>query len=229
MREIERAVSSLGATGIQVFTSVRGIALDDPRFQPLFATMAELDLPIWLHPIRPASVADYADEQRSRYDIWWAFGWPYETSVAMARLVFSGLFDRHPDLKIITHHCGAMIPFCEGRIGGGLDQLGTRSDDAQDLAAKERLSGRPVDHFRRFYGDTALFGAPGGLECGVRFFGAERVLFGTDMPFDSGGGAGFVDTIAAIEQGRFTETERQLIFEGNARRMLRLHEGATTS
>ncbi|MBI2755877.1 MAG: amidohydrolase [Chloroflexi bacterium] len=220
--EIERAVGTLGATGVQVFTSVRGKPLDAPEFQPLFDRMAALDLPIWLHPTRPASVADYPGEPRSRYDIWWAFGWPYETSAAMARLVFSGLFERHADLKIITHHCGAMIPFCEGRIGGGLDQLGLRGEDAEDRAAKARINGRPIDHFRRFYGDTALFGATGGVECGVRFFGAERVLFGTDMPFDAGGGSGFIETIASIERARFTAAERHLIFEGNARRLLRL-------
>jgi uncharacterized protein len=185
--------------------------------------MAALDLPIWIHPARGATFADYPGEPRSKYDIWWAFGWPYETSAAMARLVFSGLFDRHPNLKIITHHCGAMIPFCEGRIGGGLDQLGKRSDDPDDLAAQSRLQRRPIDYFRMFYGDTALFGSTAGLECGVAFFGAERVLFGTDMPFDPEGGPGFVrDTIASIERMRISDQERRLIYEGNARRLLRL-------
>ena len=92
-----------------------------------------------MHPARPATFADYAGETRSKYDLWWAFGWPYETSVAMGRLVFSGLFDRHPGLVIITHHLGAMIPFCEGRIGGGLDQLGARSDDPEDGGALGRF------------------------------------------------------------------------------------------
>jgi predicted TIM-barrel fold metal-dependent hydrolase len=67
-------------------------------------------LPIWLHPARGANFPDYLSEDRSLYEIWWTFGWPYETSVAMARMVFEGLFDKHPNLKIITHHMGAMIP-----------------------------------------------------------------------------------------------------------------------
>jgi aminocarboxymuconate-semialdehyde decarboxylase len=223
LREIDRAVTTLGATGVQMFSNVNGRALDGPEFAPLFARMAELGLPIWLHPARPANVADYAGEPRSKYDIWWAFGWPYETTAAMARLVFTGLFDRHPDIRIITHHLGAMIPYFEGRLGGGLDQLGTRTDDPEDGAALARLPRRPLDYFHLFYGDTALFGAWRAMECGIAFFGADRVLFGTDMPFDPERGPGFVrDTIAAMERIDVTADERRLIYEGNARRLLRL-------
>ena len=120
--------------------------------------MAQHRLPIWMHPARPASFPDYQGETRSKFDIWWAFGWPYETTAAMARLVFDGLFERHPDLQIITHHMGAMVPHFEGRAGYGLDQLGTRTDDPDDVTAPQRLTGRPVDHFRKFYGDTACSG-----------------------------------------------------------------------
>ena len=206
-----------------MFSNVAGRPLDRPEYRPLFARMAERDLPIWLHPARPATVADYAGEPRSKYDLWWAFGWPYETSLAMGRLVFSGLFDRHPELKIITHHMGAMIPFCAGRVGGGLEQLGTRSDDPDDGAALGRLARRPIDYFRLFYGDTALFGAWHAMESGLAFFGAERILFGTDMPFDPDKGPGFIrDTIAAMEKMRASDAERAAIYEGNARRLLRL-------
>jgi predicted TIM-barrel fold metal-dependent hydrolase len=223
LREIDRAVTTLGATGVQMFSNVNGRALDGAEFAPLFARMAELGLPIWLHPARPANVPDYAGEPRSKYDIWWAFGWPYETTAAMARLVFTGLFDRHPDIAIVTHHLGAMIPYFEGRLGGGLDQLGTRTDDPEDGAALARLKRRPLDYFHLFYGDTALFGAWRAMECGIAFFGADRVLFGTDMPFDPERGPGFVrDTIAAMERIDVTADARRLIYEGNARRLLRL-------
>jgi predicted TIM-barrel fold metal-dependent hydrolase len=223
LAEIDRAIGQLGATGVQMYTNVNGRPLDGPEYRALFARMAALDLPIWLHPARTPSVADYAGESRSKFDIWWAFGWPYETSVAMGRLVFSGLFDRHPDLKIITHHLGAMVPFCAGRVGGGLDQLGSRSDDPDDAAALGRLRRRPIDYFRMFYGDTALFGAWHAMESGVAFYGADHVLFGTDMPFDPEQGPGFIrDTIAAMERLRITSAEKAQIYEGNARRMLRL-------
>jgi len=223
LAEVDRSLGELGATGVQIFTNVNGRPLDLPEYRPIFARMAERRLPIWMHPARPATVADYASEPRSRYDLWWAFGWPYETSVAMGRLVFSGLFDRHPDLVVITHHLGAMIPFCEGRLGGGLDQLGSRSDDPEDATALGRLRKRPVDYFRMFYGDTALFGAWHAMESGLAFFGADHVLFGTDFPFDPEKGPGFVrDTIAAMEKMRASATDKTKIYEGNARRLLRL-------
>jgi aminocarboxymuconate-semialdehyde decarboxylase len=223
--EIDRAVGELGATGVQIFTNVNGLPLDRPEFRPLFERMAELDLPVWVHPARTAATADYTGEPRSRYDLWWAFGWPLETSVFMGRMVFSGLFARHRSFKIITHHCEAMVPYFEGRVGGGLDQLGKRSDDDEDLAGKARVGERPIDAFRRFYADTALFGSTAGLVCGLAFFGPEHVLFGTDMPFDPEGGLGFVrDTIASIERMGLDNEVKTKIYEGNARRLLRLRE-----
>jgi predicted TIM-barrel fold metal-dependent hydrolase len=223
LREIDRATGDLRATGVQMFSNVNGRPLDEPVFQPLFDRMARLGLPIWIHPARPPSFADYPTETRSKYDLWWAFGWPYETTIAMGRLVFSGLFDRHPDLAIITHHLGAMLPYFEARAGSGLDQLGTRTDDPDDAQALRRLRRRPLDYFKMFYGDTAVFGAHHALQCGLGFFGADRVLFGTDMPFDPEQGPGFIrETIRAMERIRATEEEKAKIYEGNARRMLRL-------
>src|SRR4029079_16778578 len=152
--EIHRAVGQLGARGVQIFSNVRGKPLDSPEFLPLFDAMAGYYLPILLHPIRGAETPDYLTESRSLYEIWWTFGWPYETSVAMARLVFSGLVDRHPDLKIITHHMGAMIPYFEGRVGHGWDQLGTRTSDVDYVALLRSMKKRPIDYFRSFYADT---------------------------------------------------------------------------
>jgi uncharacterized protein len=223
VREIDRAIDDLSATGVQIYTNVAGRPLDAPEYLPIFDRMAQRDLPIWMHPARPATFADYSGEKRSKFDMWWAFGWPYETSVAMGRLVFSGIFDRHPGLKIITHHLGAMVPFCAGRVGGGLDQLGSRSDDPEDTQALGRLRRRPIDYFKMFYGDTALFGAWHAMESGLAFFGVDHVLFGTDMPFDPEKGPGFIrDTIEAMTRMRTTEAEKAQIYEGNARRLLRL-------
>ena len=139
MREIERAVGELGARGIQLFSNINGKPLDTPEHLALFDRMAAFDLPVWLHPYRGADISDYASETKSKFEIWWTFGWPYETSVAMARLVFSGIFDRHPNLKIITHHLGAMAPYFEGRVGPGWDQLGTRTSDVDYTGVLEGL------------------------------------------------------------------------------------------
>lgn len=223
LSEVDRAINELGATGVQIFSNVNGRPLDEPEFQPLFARMAALNLPVWLHPTRSPDFSDYPTEKRSRYDFWWVFGWPYETSIAMGRLVFSGIFDQYPNLIIIAHHTGSMIPFFAERAGSGLDQLGTRTDDPDDAAALGRLRRRPLDYFRMFYTDTALFGARAGLECGLAFFGADRLLFGTDMPFDPEKGPGYIrDTIRSIEEMRASPEEKAKIYEGNARRLLKL-------
>lgn len=223
VREAEHAVTQLWATGVQVYTNVNGAPLDQPADEPLFTLMAQHDLPIWVHPSREPEVADYRTERRSKYGIWWTFGWPYETSVFMARMVFWGLFDRYPEIKIITHHMGGMVPYFEGRVGWGLDSLGRRSDDPDDRAALGRLARRPYDYFRMFHADTALFGALPATECGLAFFGSERVLFATDFPFDPQGGALFIgETVRVIEHVTASLEDKQRVFEGNARRLLRL-------
>jgi uncharacterized protein len=112
------------------------------------------------------------------------------------------------------------------RAAGGLDQLGTRTEDPDDMAALGRLRKRPIEYFHMFYGDTAVFGSAAALQCGLAFFGADRVLFGTDMPFDPEQGPGFIrDTIGAIEAIAVTPEERAKIYEGNARRLLKLRLG----
>ena len=96
LEEIDRAIA-LGARGIQIFTNVNGRALDDSEFLPVFEhATSHHKVPIWMHPARDARAADYPGEAKSKYEIWQVLGWPYETSVAMARLVFSGMFDRLP-------------------------------------------------------------------------------------------------------------------------------------
>ncbi len=221
--EAERAVRDLGAIGVQIFTNVNGLPLDDPRFEPFFAKMAALDRPIWVHPWRNANWPDYPTEGTSKFELWWVFGWPYETAVFMSRVIFAGYLDRWPNLKIITHHAGGMVPHFAGRIGPGLDQLGARTPDEDLTATARRLAKRPFDYFTRFYGDTALFGAGHAVACALEFFGPEHLLFGTDMPFDPERGPGFIrDTIANLDALEVSDAVRRQLYEGNARRLLRL-------
>ena len=226
MAELHRAIRDLGARGVQVYTNVAGRPLDDPAFEPIFAAMAEYDLPIWLHPTRTAAVPDYPTESRSRFELWWAFGWPYETSVAMARFVFTGIFARYPEIKIITHHCGGMIPYFEGRVrrtlqllqtgtflgggdGGDADAGGPRLDPSSKLP--------DLADFKKFYNDTALFGALAGTKCGIEFFGVENVTFATDAPF--GGIREIADSI--LELGLSDKDVKQ-IYCGNAERLMKM-------
>jgi len=215
--EIDRAVTQLGARGIQIFTNVAGKPLDLPEFEPIFAAMARHDLPIWMHPARTSDMSDYASEPKSRYEMWWCFGWPYETSVAMTRIVFSGLLDRYENLNIITHHCGGMIPYFDGRVGPGLEVLGHRTLDEDYSGVLKALKHPHMDYFHRFYGDTAMFGASNGLHSGLKFFGAEHVVFSTDSPF-----APIKETIAALDALDLSAEDRATITSGNARRLLKL-------
>jgi predicted TIM-barrel fold metal-dependent hydrolase len=224
--EIERAIEKLGARGIQIFTSVNGRPLDDPEFFPIFERMAAYDMPIWMHPWRPNTQADYKDEPTSKFEIWWAFGWPYETSVAMARMVFSRFFERLPNLKIITHHMGAMIPYFEGRVGPGWDELGNRTGGPEGeslVKLRHELGKRPIDYFKMFYADTAVSASASAIRCGYDFFGPDRSLFGTDCPFDPEGGTMWIrDTIAAIDKLAFPEDVRKKLYAQNAIDLCRL-------
>ena len=219
-REASRAVRELGAWGVQIYTNVNGEAPDAPKYLPYFETAAALDRPIWVHPYRGASFPDFLKEDRSHYEIWWTLGWPYETSAFMARLVFSGLFDRLPGLKIITHHLGGMIPYFEGRVGPGWDQLGARTSDEDLTQVLKRLKRRPLDYFRDFYADTAVFGAAPATECGLKFFGADKVLFASDSPFDPEKGTMYIrETIRVIDSLDISAADRRKIYRENAERL----------
>jgi aminocarboxymuconate-semialdehyde decarboxylase len=231
MEEARRAIDELGAQGVQMFTNINGRPLYTKETLPLFDLMARYDLPVWLHPARGADVADYKGERKSHYEIWWTLGWPYETSVAMAHMVFGGLFDRHPGIKVITHHMGGMIPYFEGRVGPGWDQLGTRTsdEDYKPLLKSFTSKGkRPVDYFRNFYADTALFGAFEATKCGLAFFGVDKTIFASDAPFDPEGGRMYVrETIRILERLELAPAERHAIYEGNLRRLCRGRLGET--
>jgi predicted TIM-barrel fold metal-dependent hydrolase len=220
VRELERAVNALGALGVQVFSNITGLPLDDPRFSPLFETADRLRCPIFLHPARGAASPDYRGEEKSRYEIWWTFGWPYETSAAMQRLVFSKLFERLPDIRIVAHHLGAMIPYFEGRIGYGLDQFGSRTADEDYGALLKSLEKRPYDYFKMFWGDTAVFGSRAATECGLSFFGPDQVVFASDAPFDPEGGSMYIrETIKVLDALPISAADREKIYCRNAERL----------
>jgi predicted TIM-barrel fold metal-dependent hydrolase len=224
-KELERAASQLGTRGVQLYSNAAGKPLDAPEFLPLFDELARRDLVIWLHPARAGDFPDYRTEDRSKYEIWWTFGWPYETSVAMARMVFSGLLDRHPGLKVIAHHMGAMIPYFEGRVGYGWDQLGLRTSDEDYAGLLRSLKKRPLEYFKMFYADTALFGALPATQCGLAFFGVDRLLFASDTPFEPAPGLYIRETIRVIENLGLTEDDKERIYRKNAERLLNLQGG----
>lgn len=151
----------------------------------MFETAAKLGTTVFLHPSRRAfDLADYKNETKSKYEIWWTFGWPYETSAAMARLVFSGMMDKLPDLKVLAHHLGAMVPFFEGRVGPGWDQLGKRTSDEDYVTLlKNMKKWLLLDYFKNdFFVDTAVFGSKPATVCGFEFYPKDKILFASDCP-----------------------------------------------
>ena len=220
LKEMDRAINELGLKGVQIFSPVKGRALDQPEFLPIFEKMAEYDLPILLHPARTFHFADYPAEDDSQFDIWHIFGWPYDSTAAMTRLVCWGIFDKFPNLKIITHHLGGLVPYTEGRIQEGYNKLG-KTEKGKILL--DRLERHPYDYFRMFYADTATNGSLAALECGVAFFGVDQVVFATDHPFDSEGGSKFVgDTIRTITALKASDDDKRKIYQDNAKRLFKL-------
>jgi len=220
--ELDRAIKELGMKGIIIYTSINGKPLDDPEFSFVFEKMAGYDLPIWLHPVRSSKFSDYDSEDRSKYDTWIIFGWPYDTAAAMTRIIFNGTFDKYPNLKIITHHLGGIVPFLSERIKGAYEEFGTRTDE-EDNSLLNKLQRPPFEYFKMFYADTALHGSIPAMECGFAFFGAERVLFGTDMPFDRTQGLMKIRrTIDGIEGMRVSAEDKKKMFETNAAKLLNM-------
>ncbi|MGH8641147.1 MAG: amidohydrolase family protein [Burkholderiales bacterium] len=224
LEEMDRAIVRLGARGVQVCTSVNGRPLDEPEFFPVFERITKHhDLPVWMHPARPATRADYVNEQKSKYEIWQVLGWPFESSVAMARIVFSGLFDRLPGMRVITPHCGGKIPYFAGRAETLWAQLGSRTADENYEDLLKRMAKKPIEYFRMFYGVTVLGGSASALRCGLDFFGADRVVFASDCPFDPEGGPMYIrEGIRSIEDLNLSAETRRKIYSGNALKLLRL-------
>ena len=223
VREADRAIRELGAKGIQVFTNVLGKPLSAPEFRPLFRHMAEHDLPVWIHPIRGPQFADYASEKVSENEIWFTFGWPYETTACVTRLIFSGLYDELPGLKIITHHMGGMVPFYAGKIDLGFDQIFHGKPGDNPVARKAGLKKKPVEYYKMIYADTALNGSLPATRCGHEFFSTGHCLFATDAPFDAEQGRMLIrETIKAVNGLDIPRAEKERIFAGNARSLLKL-------
>jgi len=179
--------------GVQLFTRALGKSIADASFEPIFATAEKLDLPIWLHPV--------FDDRKPDNNI--VFSWEYELTQAMLQLVAAGIFQRHPQLKIIVHHAGAMVPFFAGRVDAILS-----ADQAQDL--------------HKFYVDTAILGNPTALQLTTEFFGADHVLFGTDAPLGIAPVGASQEILAAIDDMTVSDQVKQQIRTANARKLLSL-------
>ncbi|MBP1706915.1 MAG: amidohydrolase 2 [Chloroflexi bacterium] len=218
LKEIDRSIKDLRFKGIYIHTPVDEKPLDLPEFMPLYQKMSEYDLPIVIHPMRAPTHPDYLTEKESKYNIFSLFGWPYDTTSAMARLVFSGVMEKYPGLKILTHHCGGMVPFYAERIKQFTQQYERGREGEKSLGLKKDQ----IEYFRMFYADTAIYGNPAALMCGLKFFGADHIVFGVDFPLGDTeeGNRNYRQTINAIEEMEITGEEKKKIYEDNARKLM---------
>jgi predicted TIM-barrel fold metal-dependent hydrolase len=222
LKEADRTIQDLRFRGVYLHTPVNDKPLDSPEFIPLYQKMSGYNLPIFIHPMRPRGHADYKTLPFSKYVIYSTFGWPYETSAAMTHLVFSGIMEKYPNLKVVTHHCGGMVPYFANRIEEFYDigEMIVNDKEVQEF----HKSKSAVDYFKMFYADTALYGNPSALMCGFNFFGADHIIFGVDTPLGDNqlGYRNYRQTIQAIEEMSISDFDRKKIFEDNARRLMRL-------
>lgn len=221
VEEIKRC-KDMGAKGVQIYTHMNGEAIDQEKFWPIYEICEKLDLPILIHPVGGQMTPEFPKEDRSRYELWFTIGWPYQTTVAIARLVFSGIFVDFPNLKIVTHHVGAMIPMLEGRIENGLKGYGGRTapELKKELTETRVPDGEYLRHFKNFYADTASFGSASAIRAGLDFFGPDHIVFATDMPFDPEKGPGYISrTLDAIDSLALPEETKAKVLYGNAQKL----------
>jgi len=209
MKELERCIKELDCRGVTVTTNQNGKGLDDAEYTSFYQMLVEYGPPLWLHPVHWESY-QLVDMQKG-WRMMAAFGWPFDTTQAVWRMIFGGIFDRFPSLQVVMHHLGALFPFFARRV----------------LNIYERnLKGITKHHITEYfknnvYGDTAVCGTNSAHMCGYEFFGADRMMFGTDYPFGPEGGEDFIrEGIACIEEMSIPEVEKKKIYGENAKKLL---------
>ncbi len=219
LKEMDRAIRNLGFKGIMVCSNINGKALDAPEFMPIYDKAAQYDVPIWIHPSRPPTFADYATENESKYNISAAIGWPYDMMVAIIRLVCSGVLDKHPNLKFYAHLTAGGIAYYADRVGSLLG-LHKRTVPNSNL---NKLAKAPVEYLRMFYSDTEMSYTTAALECTYAFFGAEHMVYSSGMPYGTAFGHSSIgESINAVKRMNISGTDKQTIFEGNAKKLLHI-------
>jgi len=219
--ELDRMIKDLGMKGCLISSNIRGKPLDSPEFSQFYDRMARYDLPIWIHPTNWKFY-----EWINEYDLLRAFGWPFDSSLAMARIVFGGILQKHPNLKIITHHTGAMVPFFANRVKQFYDEATAGDGGLQNTMFPNagRMKDLDIlDYFRKFYADTILNGLDSALRCGYDFFGADHLLFATDFPNGPERGEPQIkETIRSVNALDVPAEAKEKIFYRNAARILKL-------
>ena len=206
VRELERALDELGFRGVMLFSNVNGTALADERFWPLYELANDRGAVLYIHPTQAIGV-----EAMLEYWLMPLIGFTYDTTLAAAHLVFSGVVGRHPGIRWVLAHLGGAIPYLAERLDRGYEAF---------EGCRRHLDRPPSEVLRRFHYDTVNFD-PGALRLALEFAGPDRLLAGSDYPHKIGSLTKMVESIEALG---LPEDEKRGILGGNASRLLGLQE-----
>jgi aminocarboxymuconate-semialdehyde decarboxylase len=200
--ELERAVRQLGLRGALLFSNIEGRQLDDEAYLPLFERLAELGVPAFIHPTNPANI-----DSIEAYRLTALMGFLFDTSVAAARLIFAGVPERFPEVRLILGHLGGTLPYIVERLDRGFEAY---------PECRGRITEPPSRYLRRMYLDTVNF-QPRSLRLALDLMGADHLLLGTDYPHQ----VGYIDrALEAVRALPLDDAQRDGILGGNAARLL---------
>jgi aminocarboxymuconate-semialdehyde decarboxylase len=202
--ELKRACDELGAVGVMVLANIGGVSLTDRKFAPIWKEIDKRGLPVLVHPTAPPGTAEL---DVMRYNLIASVGFMFDTSLAVARMIFDGFFDRYPNLKLIAAHGGGALPYLAGRLDICFDNM---------PACRERISKRPSSYLKRIYYDSVVFQQES-LELAIKVGGADRVLYGSDYPHNIGDMKGCLARVDALPSA-----QRDAVRGGNAMRIFKL-------
>jgi aminocarboxymuconate-semialdehyde decarboxylase len=197
--ELSRAMTTLGMPGAMLFSNVNGVALADPRFEPLYAEANRLGAILHIHPTDPVGVEAMTD-----YWLMPLVGFLMDTTLAAAKLVFAGIPEKYPNIKWVLSHLGGAIPYLAERLDRGFEAFADCRVDIQQ---------KPSDYLRTFYYDTVNFD-PAAVRLAVDFAGADHVMAASDYPHQIGSIPKMKSSLAALN---VSEAERKKILGENAR------------
>ena len=203
LAELERACAA-GAAGVMVLANIGGVPLTDPAFAAIWRAIDARALPVLVHPTAPPGVGEM---DMSRFQLTASIGFTFDTSLAVARMIYDGFFDAYPRLKIIASHGGGALPYLIARMDQCFDHI---------PACREKISARPSTYMGRIYADAVVF-APGALALCVEAFGADNVLYGSDYPHTIGDMPGCLKRVNEL-----SGASRDKVRGSNARRVFGL-------
>lgn len=210
LKEMGRGINELDCRGITIATNQNGKGLDSQEYFPFYEKLVEYDLPLFLHPTNWESYPLVDMEKGWRMML--VFGWPFDTTQAVWRLIFGGVIDRYPTLKIVTHHLGALLPFFARRIEQNFNKF-----------LSHQLPRHIGEYWSNFYGDTALDGTVAAYPCGYAFFGPERMMYGSDYPYGLEEGRDFVRAnLEGVRKMKIPAGEMKKILGENAKKLLKI-------